>query len=96
MQELQLKIRHIILVTGSRTDEISFSVPNDQALDKVLGDTESRECFPELHFDLNFPKGKGEDLLSALGLVADKIISREPHKYDFQGSNKGEQKDEGS
>ncbi len=94
MQELQLKIRHIILVKDRGTDRISFSVPNDQALDKVLGGTKARENFPELHFDLNFPRNKGEELLSALGLKADEIISLKPHKYNFQQS--GEKTDAGS
>lgn len=83
MQELKLEIRHIILVTGHGTDKISFSVPNDQVLNKVLGDTEQRQCFPELHFDLNFPQNKGEELLSALGLKADEIITIPPTEYNF-------------
>jgi hypothetical protein len=83
MQKLQLEIRRISILTGRGTDQISFCVPNDQALDKVLGNTEARQLFPELSFDLKITKGKGKDLLAALGLTADEIISLEPVKYEF-------------
>lgn len=75
MQKLQLKIRQITILTGHGADQISFFVPNDQVLDKVLGDTEAREIFPELIFDIKITKGKGKDLLTALGLKADETIS---------------------
>lgn len=96
MQELKLKIRHIIIVTGHGTDKISFSVPNDQVLDTVLGNTEARENFPELNFDISFPRNKGEKLLLALGLKADENISLEPHPSNFQKLHSGEQTDAGS
>lgn len=88
MQKLQLEIRHIGILTGRGTDQISFYVPNDQVLDKTLGNTEARQNFPELCFDLKITKGKGKDLLVALGLVADEIISLEPAKYEF-GQHRG-------
>ncbi len=75
MQKLQLDISHITILKGIGTDQISFYVQNNQVLDDVLGNTEARECFPELCFDLKITKGKGEKLLSALGLVANEIIS---------------------
>lgn len=75
MQKLQLKIRQITILTGHGVDQISFFVPNDQVLDKVLGNTEARENFPELIFDIKITKGKGKDLLTALGLTADATIS---------------------
>lgn len=74
MQKLLLGIRHITLLKGFGADQISFCVPNDRVLNKVLGDTEARQIFPELNFDIKISKGKGEELLSALGLVADEII----------------------
>ena len=84
MQELKLKIRRIVILKGMGADRISFDVPNDRVLDKVLGKTEARRCFPELSFDLQISKDKGEDLLSALGLTADEIIDTTPEKYDFR------------
>ncbi len=89
MQKLQLEIRRISILTGrSGTDHLSLFVSNDQVLDKVLGDTKTRQIFPELCFDLKITKGKGEDLLTALGLTADEIISLEPAKYEF-GKHRG-------
>lgn len=96
MQELKLKIRHIIIVKGRGTDKISLAVPNDQAIDKVLKNPDTRSNFPELHFDLDFPMNKGEELLAALGLKADEVISLKPHKYNFQKLHNGEQTDAGS
>lgn len=90
MQKLELEIRHIIIVTGRGTDKISFSVPNNEALDKTLGDTEARENFPELNFDLQITRGKGEDLLSALGLVADEVIPIQ-NEYNFNNKRSGEE-----
>ncbi|KKN91232.1 hypothetical protein LCGC14_0221000 [marine sediment metagenome] len=91
MQKLQLEISHITIPKGIGADQISFCVPNDRVLDDVLGDTEARECFPELYFDLKITKGKGEKLLSALGLVADRIISRSTG-YSFGRSRKNHDK----
>lgn len=82
MQTLRLGIRHITLLRGLGADQISFCVPNNQVLDQVLGNTEARQIFPELNFDLKISKGKGEELLSALGLVADEIISTS-NEYNF-------------
>ncbi len=92
MQKLQLEIRHITLLKTRGADEISFCVPNDQVLDKVLGKSEARENFPELYFDLKITKGKGEELLSALGLVPDEMIRIPEFKYEFGKS--GEKTDE--
>lgn len=75
MQILQLEIRRIVILRGCGADQICFHVVNDQVLDKVLGDTEARKIFTELNFDLKITKDKGEDLLTALGLKADEIIS---------------------
>lgn len=74
MQNLQLAIRQISILKGRGADQICFHVPNYQALDRVLGNTEARKIFPELTFDLKITKDKGEDLLAALGLKADEVI----------------------
>ena len=92
MQELHLKIKHITLLKGRGADLIAFFVPNDSVLDKVLGNTEARENFSELNFDLKITKGKGEELLSALGLVPDEIVNIPESKYEFGKS--GEKTDE--
>jgi len=75
MQKLTLEIRRISLLTGRGADKISLHVSNDKVLDMVLGNTEARKVFPELYFDLKITQGKGEELLTALGLVADEIIN---------------------
>ena len=75
MQTLQLEIRRITILKGHGVDQICFHAMNEQVLDQVLGDTEARELFPELCFDLKITKDKGEDLLAALGLVADEVIN---------------------
>lgn len=87
MQKLELEIRHIIIMTGRGTDKISFYVPNDEALNKTLGNTEAREIFLELNFDLQITRGKGKDLLSSLGLVADEVISIQD-TYNFGEKNR--------
>lgn len=74
MQKLQLEIRRISILKGMGTYKISLHVPNKKALDETLGNTEARDLFPELYFDLQITRGKGEDLLTALGLVTDEII----------------------
>ena len=84
MQKLQLTIRRVSLLTGHGADQISFFVPNDQVLDKVLGSTEARKIFPELIFDIKITKGKGKDLLTALGLTIDETISLTPPLYEFK------------
>ena len=53
-------------------------------LDKVLGNTEAREIFPELIFDIKITKGKGKDLLKALGLTIDETIPLTPPIYKFK------------
>lgn len=75
MQKLNLEIRHITILQGHGVDQISFAVPNDKALDKVLGNTEARQNFPELYFELKITKNKGKEILAALELVADEIVS---------------------
>lgn len=87
MQKLQLSIRRISLLKGDGADQISFCVPNDQVLDKVLGDTQARQLFPELYFDLKITKDKGEDLLAALGLTADKVIDTTANRKMEFGRN---------
>lgn len=89
MQQLHLNIRRISILTGIGADQISFHVPNDQALDKILGNTKARECFSELCFDLRITQGKGKDLLTALGLTANEIITR-GHSYNFGSDSKGD------
>lgn len=87
MQKLRLTIRRIHLLTGRGADQISFHVPNDKVLDKVLGNTEAREIFTELDFDLKITQGKGKELLTALGLTADEITVRDRPDYNFSKGN---------
>ena len=84
MQKLELEIRHISILKGIGADRISFSVPNDEVIDKVLGETEARKIFPELSFDLQISKDKGEDLLAALELKSDEIINVPRIPYNFR------------
>lgn len=86
MQKLNLDIRYITILKGQGADQISFAVPNDAALDEVLGDTNARQNFPELYFELHITKDKGEELLTALGLIADKIIPVQ-NSYNFTKDN---------
>ncbi len=80
MQKLKLEIRHISILKGIGADQISFFVPNNEALDKVLGRTEARLIFPELVFETKITQNKGEDLLAALGIMADEIIDVTPNR----------------
>jgi len=88
MQTLQLEIRRITILKGFGADQISFHVPADQVLNIVLGNTEARQIFQELNFDLKITKDKGEKLLAALGLKADEIINLH-NDYQFGDKKRG-------